>query len=112
MEGGKPSAEIEKQPRGPRIAVARLSYRARIEEPTSLELHFGAPRSESADDLAAVLRDRECNMAVTDEDDGCRRQFKRGACRFLGQNVLPDRIARARVKEVNAMQVSRGFEAL
>src|SRR5438093_638620 len=111
-KGGKPSAEIEQQPRRPRIAVPRLSHRTRIEKPASFQFYLGPAGCESAHDLAARLRDRECDMAVADEHDRRRRELERGARRFFGENVLPDRIARACVKEIDAVHSTERLEFL
>ena len=86
-----------------RVAVARLADRARVEEPAAgLQVDLGAARRVAADRPAAV-DDRERDVAVADDRDLGAGVGDRVARRFPGEDVLPDRVARAAVVETDAL---------
>src|SRR5204863_8682953 len=59
MERSRPPFEIQQQPSGTWVAVPRLSHRAGIEQPASVELDPEPVRREPAYDLFAVHCQRE-----------------------------------------------------
>ena len=107
MELGKPPFEIEQQPGGTRVSVARLTHGAWIQEPASVQLDAEAVGRQPADDLFAVARERERDVAVSDEHEGSSSELERRAGGFLREHVLPDRVAGAGMEEVNAVQLRR-----
>ena len=111
-KNGKPLLEIEQQPCRPRIAVPRLTDRAGIEQPSPLELHLGLGRCETACDLLAVERQRERDMAVADEHERGVGELERCAGGLFCQHVFPDRIARACMEEIDAVDGSGRLEPL
>src|SRR5262249_12221205 len=101
---GSAGVEVDQQPRGARVAVARLADRARVEQPAArAERGLGAVGREPAVQDVVRQRDRERYVAVSDEHDPRLRQLeRRGGC--LGrQHVLPDRVARTGVEELDAV---------
>ena len=104
--------EIEQQPGRSGIAVARLADGAGIEQPAPVELQVGPAGSKTAGDAAVRGGDGERDMAVSDENDRRCREVEGRLRRLLGQDVLPDGIARARVEEVDAVGCAGGLKAL
>src|SRR5512132_1406441 len=101
MERSKPPFEIEQEPGGAPIAVARLADRARVEEPSAGELELGSGRGDAANDRFAVECERQRHVAVADENQRCFGQLERRAGRLFGEDVFPDRVARARVEDLH-----------
>src|SRR5436190_24021183 len=101
MEAAKPRIRVELEPRCVRVAVARLPDRAGIEQPAAVELHLGSRRSETAAQLPVVETDPQRDVAVPDEHERrvCREQAR--VRRLRTQHVLPDRVARARVEQLD-----------
>src|SRR5215217_9194433 len=106
LESSKHSVEIEQQPRGLRIAVTRLAHGTGIEDPAAVELDLGSAGGEATGDGAVSVRDGERYVAMADEHDWSLRQFERCLRRLLGEDVLPDRVACARVKELDAISAA------
>ena len=67
--------------------------------------------SERAGNVATVDRQRERDVAVADEHERRRRQLERRLRRLLAQNVLPHRVARARVEQLRARRLAVRREA-
>jgi Zn-dependent protease with chaperone function len=111
-ERSKHPVEIEQQPGRLWIAVPGLADRARIEQPAPLEGDLGTTRRETALDAPVDERDCQCDVAVSDEHEAGRGQLERRLRSLLRQDVLPDRITRACVEEVDAFGLSGGLEAL
>ena len=88
--------------RGVRVAVPRHD-RAGAEEPPSLEL-LVVLRREPALDEPVAEHHRERDVAVPDEDDGCGGQEEVAVAALVGEDVLPDRAARARVEELGVLR--------
>ena len=100
MELGAAAGQVEVEPCGAGVAVARLADRTRIEEPAAAELRARAVGSEPAAKRVVDQADRQRNVAVADEDDGIRRLDERRVRGFRAQHVVPHRIERARVEEL------------
>src|SRR5436190_10161642 len=82
-------AQVGKEPGGTWIAVARLPDGPRIDEPATRELDAGTTVLDPARHIVAIDRQRECNMAVPDEDQRRTRQLERRAGGLLAEHVLP-----------------------
>ena len=111
-EGGGLPLAIEQQPGRAGVAVSGLADGAGIEEPAALQLDLGSARRETAEYLPAVERDRKGDMAVTHEHERGIGELQRRARGLLRQDVLPNRISRAGVEEVDPLGLSGGPEAL
>src|SRR4051794_35463088 len=100
---GAAGAEVEQEPGRARVAVARLSDRARIEQEPRVrpEIDVGVSGSVPAAEPAVRVHDRERDVAVADEHERRLGQLERGLDRVGGEHVVPDRIARARVEELD-----------
>ena len=62
--------EVDHQVGRPRVAVARLTHRAWIQEPAPTgEIHFAALRGKPAVERLAGDADRQRHVAVPDEDE-------------------------------------------
>src|SRR5262249_18053398 len=103
VERGKPPLEIEEEPCRARIAVARLPDRAWVQEPAIGQHHFGPGRRQAAGDCCAVGRERQCDVAVSDEHDRRLRQFERRVRGIFAEHVLPHRIACTGVEKLDAV---------
>ena len=63
-------------------------------------------------EVAVRERDRERDVAVADEHERRDGHLERGQGRLLADHVLPDRVARARVEELGAIDLRLRFESL
>ena len=109
-----PGIEVELEPRGPRVAVARLTDGAGVQEPPAglVQRELGALGGNRAVQLAVRQRDGESDMTVSDEHERRDRQLECRQRRLLADHVLPDRITRARVEELGAVDLRLRLEAL
>ena len=106
--------EIKHEVRGARVAVARLADRPGIDEPAlaRLKIQFRSSRGKPAVEPAARERERERDVAVADENERLARRGE-GCERDLGrEDVLPHRVARARVVEPDGAAPRRRLERL
>ena len=111
MEDGALVVEVEHEIRGARIAVARLPDRAGIEQPlTRSEVEHGALACEPAVERAVVERHLQRDVAVPDEREWKVAEHDRGDRRLVGEDVLPDGVARAPVIEADAVALALGLE--
>src|SRR5207249_2866943 len=105
-EAGSAGGEIQLEPGGPRVAVARLADRAGVQKPAAgVQPDLRSARREVALEAPGRERERERDVTVPDEDDRCDRPLERIARGLLGDHVLPDRIPRARVIELGAFDL-------
>ena len=111
-ERSKHPVEIEEQPGRPWVAVTGLADGTRVEEPSPFEVHLRSSGGNATLDPTVAQRDRECDVAVSNEDERGRGKLERGLHGLLGQHVLPDGIPRARVEEVNPFDLAGGLQAL
>src|SRR3954454_17012757 len=102
VERRKPPFEVEHEPGSARIAVARLANRARVEDPASVQLHLRARPCGAARNALTVEFQGERHVAVAHEHQRRGGQVERGPRRFFGEDVFPDRVARACMKEIDA----------
>src|ERR1700675_4104343 len=109
-ELGRPLVEIEQQPGRARIAVTGLADGAGIEQPPAVQRDLGAPGCRPAADAAVVRGDRQRDVAMPDEDERRVRELERRVRRLLCQHVLPDRVARARVEQVDAIDLTERLQ--
>ena len=68
-------------------------------------------RSVRARELVALERHGKRDVAVADEDERRLGQLERRQRSLSAEHVLPDGIARTRVKELRAVESSLGLEA-
>src|SRR5439155_3020045 len=94
-----------------RIAVAWLADGARVQQPAAVQRHRRAARRRPARDTAVVRRDRQSDVTVSDEDERRVREFEGRPGGLLRQDVLPDGVARARVEEVDALDLAERLQA-
>jgi hypothetical protein len=104
--------EIKREVRGPRVTVARLADRARVEQPSfgATEVEVGRVRSEPARERPIVDRERERNVTMADENDRLIRGEDRCSRGLRGQDVFPHGITGARVVEAHAARVCHRLE--
>src|SRR5262249_51275363 len=101
-EGRPAGVEVEEQPRRMRVSVPRLADRARVQEqPPVVDLALDALRRVLGQDFAIGELGDDGNVAVPDEDDR-RLGVREGGLDGLGvEYVLPDRVPRASVVELD-----------
>jgi hypothetical protein len=105
--------EVELEPGGTRVAVARLPDRAWVQEPARVvERRLGPVWRGRPAQVSICERDRERDMAVADEHERRDGHLERGQGRLLADHVLPDRVARACVEELGAIDLRLRLEAL
>src|SRR5581483_9687242 len=108
-----PGPIVNQQPGGARVAAARLPDGPGVEEPAALrEVDRGALVGDAAADRLAVPREGERDVAVADEDDRSGGQPEAEVRRGLAQDVVPDRVDRASVVELDPGPLGRGLEGL
>ena len=76
------------------------------------EVAPGARLRHAAGDAVAVQRQRERDVAVPDEDERRLGQRQRGVGGLRREHVLPYRMPRARVVQVDAVAYRAGRERL
>src|SRR5262249_42213102 len=102
-EMGLPALEVDPQVGRPRITVARLADRARVEQPAALaQLELAAALGQTAGQLVSAELEGDRHVAVTDQYERCGRVGQRLTDDVLAEHVLPNRVARARVEELDA----------
>ena len=114
VEARAPRLEVELEPRRPRVAVARLADRARVQEPAaarrarprSRRARARRSRSPSASESASAT------WLCPTSTSGATVSSSASQRGLLGDHVLPDRVARACVEELGALGLRLGREAL
>ncbi len=94
-----------------RPAAGRRSPGCRAIRPGE-EFALRPVRSVRALELVALERYGKRHVAVADEDERRLGQLERRQRRLSAEHVLPDGIARARVKELRLVKASLRLEAL
>src|SRR5206468_914263 len=82
---------------------ARLADRAGVEQPATLELELRSRRCDAAGDVVARLAESERDVAVADEHERRRRHAQAHPRDLFAQYVVPDRIARTAVEELDGL---------
>ena len=101
-----PRVIVNQEPRGARVAVARLADRAGVQEPAALgQVDLASLRRDRR--RSARPRERERDVAVADEHERRRGRLKLDR-RLLAEHVVPDRVERAPVEELDAFAVAAG----
>ena len=94
--------EVEKEPRGAGVSIARLADRAGIEKPAFAgQVDLSALLTKRQRELLRAEAKRD--VAVPDEDERLLGRLERQERDLGRKHVLPDRVARARVEELRAV---------
>ncbi len=103
--------EIQEQVSGTWIAVPRLTDGTGVEErPRAVQLELRVGRGHAAVEPITGLNDAQCDVAVPDEDERRVCELERRARRLVAEHVLPDRVARRAVVELDTVSGSRRLE--
>src|SRR4029079_381634 len=98
---------VEQQPGRARVTVGRLADRAGVEQPPpGPERRLGAGRGETAVQDVVLERDRERHVAVTDEQERRSGQLERHPCGLRREHVLPHRVTRAPVEQLDPVALA------
>ena len=111
MKRAQPASRVEQQPGGARVAVARLSDGARVEQLLAPERHL-LPRLGLAalERVVVAQSERELHVAVADEREIGGLSAQRGVGDVGRQDVLPDGVADRAVEERDAFARALGRE--
>jgi STE24 endopeptidase len=106
--------EVKHEERGTRVAVARLSHRAGVHEPpVGLdEVELRPLGREAAVEHAVRELEPKRDVAVPHQHERLARGDERGDRGLGGEDVLPDRVSRARVVEADPLPDRRRVERL
>src|SRR5262249_9229622 len=108
-EARRARLEVEEEPRGLRVAVARLADRPGGQEPAApVHVPLAASRREPA---AALLLHGERDVAVPDEEERLGGRVEARPDRLGAQHVVPDRVERAAVEQPDSGALALGGEA-
>ena len=103
---GDPAADVDDEPRRAWIAVSRLPYGSRVEEPLPRpDGDLGPSGRMTAAEVAVVESDGQRNMTVAYEDESRRRTLQRRSRGILCEHVFPHGIAGARVVQIGVSLV-------
>ncbi len=93
--------QVEDRPRGTRVEVAGLAHRTGVDEPPAGLERQGLLAAHETPVEAPVIAQAPCarEVRVADEDDARGVGVEGGARLLAGDDVLPDRVARARVEQ-------------
>src|SRR5579862_88248 len=96
--------EVNQQPGRVGVAVPRLTHRAGVEQKAVLaERELRVRRREAAHDAGPVTGKRKRDMAVADENERRRGEAETLVRHLVAEHVLPDRVARARVEQLDVL---------
>jgi Zn-dependent protease with chaperone function len=111
---GPAGGRVEQRVGGPRISVARLANRARVEDPAADAREVELRAAGRDDRLQALLgeAEREWDVTVPDEDDPSLGGREGAQGRERSQNVFPDGIPGARVVEGDLALVGLRLESI
>lgn len=104
-KGRKPASQVEQQPRRPGISVSGLADGARVQQPAAFEADLGTGPRQPADDVRPSEHEGEGDVAVADEDQWRVGALERAACGLLREDVFPDWVTRACVKEIDPINL-------